>query len=1334
MPFTYSSGVLTQANGSTKTITAVASVTGGIQVTCASHGFTGGAFIVITGTTDYDGIYSMSGATTNTFEIVNQARQINVDGEFVPLEYTSSQTGSVALCDGSLSTLTGLTGVTKTTVGGIDIYDVGTNQVVINGDLYINPESEKLTTTETGMSISYPHLTVNGTLLVGRPIYDKWVSGLTGNTIRNQVGVGIRLASNSSSSFDTAESGLWVASTGTLKLFGGIIQHKQPLNILAGSTFESYGTGAFYALSAKHRWIRTDIGGTDFNVTGEAAPLNMGGALTFSNIKPDLLSLNYKSGGVGTYPNYLSKRFRNFDFRANSGAVIMLQNPVNGSDAYMGMHETTTSYDAAFYGAIVAYREVKFIIKDSSGTAITDGTVFVDYTDDGSATRIDGNGLTLEGVDNISDTVDGSGEVTLDVTLATWNRLSDGGTTQAGVPNEGLNAPSYWNKNGDNTDDIFDGMFVGYGYSVYTFQNQSFRGEKVLNFKITPIPDLGITETTKATVASYTGISASYASGILTVTITGTHTEKTVYDWIQWYCSENPDVVWANGNVSFASSDGSKRTFNHLKILVSSGGSLTLDNDTTFDETCDYNVLSIEQGAITIGSKSLVSGQYVYTNPVIKLLRQSTGIGGASWNPVYGGINNNGGTLTQIGGRIETGLVIQHKNTLGNYTWIVDNGEIKYTSPNKYRSINLTGGMSGSSSYDNLILSSNNAVGVFDLSLSSVPTLATFTLKGGFMYEQGVWSTDTNISDLDTTENIYGIDIGFDSVSVSGTINGVIVTGSVQAPRWMPRAAIATQATRTNGYGELRRQLTGTLKNTSGTGLTGKAFTRDTDNGNRVNQQGHDNTADKEYEIAVTAGVITTTSILLEVYNRYQSVVGVGTYDTAENRIDRRSKQDVAGDVDQPLEFDILFVTYGYTPQTYSDVNLLGTGDYTLQALHFADLGITETVRSTVAAYTGFSSETEDSATITTDKTTSQVYDRRKYLESEYPVYVWDNSQASYCSSGAGLQYDFAVNYNLILQATLSGKKITGANITLDSGWGITCPIDGVTLTLPTATTYDLRNVSISGTLSVVNTSGTDVYIKVPIGTTVDIDGDTTIHVEASASPTYTKSAPTGALCAWLNITQSTLLAYGTAVSDSYSETFTVGVGQEVEVGDSLELWVAYWSGTTYSAHNVYSVSAGVEDQTVLGDVKMETFMPAIDGSAVTGFTIDGLNIQIDTNNDFSMSEALAFLYWKVATDISVMMDFFGRVTFYSSKLVEVDTIEIDSTSASTIRQTDGLIALDSAGDTIDASPTSGGGGISMKQYDKTVSVVDVWSADLSGKTAGERLTHADNVIGDEIE
>jgi hypothetical protein len=148
----------------------------------------------------------------------------------------------------------------------------------------------------------------------------------------------------------------------------------------------------------------------------------------------------------------------------------------------------------------------------------------------------------------------------------------------------------------NNKTDVFNWLKVQYGRQPAT-QDIIMKGVGGVSAGITSLPDLGITETTKATVAAYTGITPEYTGGTLTVTVTENHSWDEIYDYIKYWESENPAKVWSNSKTSFVSTSD--------KLLY---------NFTNFDLVVDGAELICSTGQVLPSKPTIINGGFFEDN------------------------------------------------------------------------------------------------------------------------------------------------------------------------------------------------------------------------------------------------------------------------------------------------------------------------------------------------------------------------------------------------------------------------------------------------------------------------------------------------------------------------------------------------------------------------------------------------------------------------------------------------------------------------------------------------------------------------------------------------
>lgn len=817
----------------------------------------------------------------------------------------------------------------------------------------------------------------------------------------------------------------------------------------------------------------------------------------------------------------------------------------------------------------------------------------------------------------------------------------------------------------------------------------------------------------ESTARAYTGIAISGTNGAMIITLTSAKTPQEIYDYTEvWRYDEavNNDTYY---EPIWTPIQTGKFNTGSTRLIVGSGGTLTVDTDTDIGAlvfgtrpVAATNAIRVQSGG------ALIVGQVGSQGRSLDF-QQDIGSAGAHLNFDYGSI------------AVETG---------GSMTW--DATEIQTHQALRFQgSIYIT-------SNDCKVVNDGNQV-----TTSLIPPRMTFETTVPVIEVDGLHTVSLGINifrDPDVFQNVTmenswaGFIVGGSApdnvwVNASGvTFIDNLIDFAFTNPQWMRyinlvdgseltvKGAFVNDINNNKGLLEIRQAIEFTCNDGA------KVYSVDTDNGNRIaaNSVGTspDYLADRSYELTASGGVAsysTDGGVLTAVYWRT-----VGGLRDDNNEFDSRGLANDTTDV-----FTWLQVEYGRQPATQNVVMKGGaTVEVTVQSL--VDLGITQATKATVAAYTGFASETATGATITTAHTTSEVYDRRKYQESENPDWVWDNSKTSYCSSGAGLQYDFASSYSLTLQATLSGKKITGATLVLGTGWGITCQVDTVVFSFPAAGTYDLSAVEITGTVELVNTSGGAVTAQLPLGTSYTNTGPSITVVQSRPLEVTAANIPAGASVRIYNVTQDAelVMVIGTAGA-GYSDTLSVSAGGAIEVGDELRLDAFKADGATYSTYYTTGTvvgSTGDWNITTAWTLWAEANALGVDGSAVADFSTDFTDIEIDIVDaplqTWYGAELVAFILYKTASEAEGMRKYFGSLVAQNAArwVVDVDSVDlhIDNLSADSADQTDEVVISRSDGANIRKLPTTGGGGIGIVISNDVSSLLPVASiAAIKAKT-----------------
>jgi hypothetical protein len=216
-------------------------------------------------------------------------------------------------------------------------------------------------------------------------------------------------------------------------------------------------------------------------------------------------------------------------------------------------------------------------------------------------------------------------------------------------------------------------------------------GESSVSLSINLEDDPGLTVSDPLVVSDYP-ISIVNSSGIYVATYSGDGNEYNLYDYLQYYMRENPDEFFANGR-QLCTSDGSKITFNHLRVFMGAGNSelIEWDSDITFDATCNGRVINFHSSGnshFKFGSKTLINGQFVYNRPTLTFLNRVASKFVLNDQCIYHGY----GTLELVGGTIETYTDIY--NYYGE-DFLVDSGTIKNLEADYPRDIYFLGDNTG---------------------------------------------------------------------------------------------------------------------------------------------------------------------------------------------------------------------------------------------------------------------------------------------------------------------------------------------------------------------------------------------------------------------------------------------------------------------------------------------------------------------------------------------------------------------------------------------------------------------------------------------------------------
>jgi hypothetical protein len=566
---------------------------------------------------------------------------------------------------------------------------------------------------------------------------------------------------------------------------------------------------------------------------------------------------------------------------------------------------------------------------------------------------------------------------------------------------------------------------VGYFEAGKEYYNASINvtGESPVSLSINLEDDLGLTVSDPLVVSAYP-ISVVNSSGIYVATYSGDGDEYNLYDYLQYYMRENPDEFFANGR-QLCTSDGSKITFNHLRVLMGAGNSelIEWDSDITFDATCKGRVINFHSSGnshFKFGSKSLINGQFVYNRPTLTFLNRVAAKFVLNDQCIYHGY----GTLELVGGTIETYTDIY--NYYGE-DFLVDSGTIKNLEVDYPRDIYMLGNTTGL---------------IKDLTLDSVQG-EEFIVEVFIRLPEIDGIEFLNASIMHRTDQTLGFEwknvyseynVNYSDFSYSA--NGgnyrnpaelVEISNEYSCTRCLPAIQSAVKANQNKGLFVGNRYANFTLINPSGDGINdGWMYIYDYDNGHRTNAQGWDFTADEPVMVRTQAdGTTGVTKVRTWVYHRYLDEVGQGTFDTGSNRLDRRTKYDIQGDRLQPLVREVVVGGYGYVTTPPKEFDFLGLETLEADVPAQINAGVTEQDKSVVASYTGYTYQFNGAVLeleITEDASINKVYDIVAFIEDQnYQHHVEENNGVHHMYTTNKVDYTYN---NFVL--TVNGCKVQG--------------------------------------------------------------------------------------------------------------------------------------------------------------------------------------------------------------------------------------------------------------------------------------------------------------------
>jgi hypothetical protein len=285
-------------------------------------------------------------------------------------------------------------------------------------------------------------------------------------------------------------------------------------------------------------------------------------------------------------------------------------------------------------------------------------------------------------------------------------------------------------------------------------------------------------------------------------------------------------------------------------------------------------------------------------------------------------------------------------------------------------------------------------------------------------------------------------------------------------------------------------------------------------------------------------------------------------------------------------------------------------------------------------------------------------------------------STGSITASGAMANLSVLGNVSQATPTNLTGITITG-NLTFNTNTPIT-----VTLT----------NCAITGTVS---NSGTGLVTITKVNTTI-----ATVGANVATQQFATIAAPNllvGTRVRLYNVTDSVELFNGVLAGAGFSQSF------QYTTDKTVRLTATYTSGATaklgVSATGVFAAGGFTFLDSQVDDTVYNGY--AINGSAVTGFTADYVNEEVNLTAAANYSAASLYAWWIYnETTSQGISDVFGGVTALDAANLEIQVpivnLYLDNTTSTFIYQTDTIRIFRSDGAYPARTVTSGGGGIAV--------------------------------------
>jgi hypothetical protein len=403
-----------------------------------------------------------------------------------------------------------------------------------------------------------------------------------------------------------------------------------------------------------------------------------------------------------------------------------------------------------------------------------------------------------------------------------------------------------------------------------------------------------------------------------------------------------------------------------------------------------------------------------------------------------------------------------------------------------------------------------------------------------------------------------------------------------------------------------------------------------------------------------------------------------------------------------------------------------------VQVLAVAGLTLTEVQ---AAALTGIamvaSGAAAGTATVSVTRTAAELWQYYRQWISTFANFgsndTWAFSANELTIGGWSLAASFSGGQSYtytagILSGTTAAPNFESGTLTLNVAGTYSQSFNNVSLVFNQAGTYDLRSATVSGTLTLANTSGGPVTVRLQPGVTF-VNSGPSITVDNAVSVTVTvNNIVAGSRIQIYNSTTATEIVNQVVAGTSFAYTYTETVG--ITNGNLIRVRLAYQSGTTARVGFQTFGLASLSNWTILADQQTDTVYGGIgiDGSTVSEFSPDYPNIQVDINDPDGVTTLSRLYAWfsYICTSADGIRNWLGGIIAEDNANFKIVTsllnLRLDNVAASGVQFVGDIRLFRDDGVAPVVATTTGGGSITL--YAGKVYVVT---------TGGSALTPAES-------